>query len=206
MKQITRREAKEQGLKRYFTGKPCKHGHISERYTRCGGCIKCGEIYRLCHAEDHKAYLQEHYQKNRQEYIDKADEWARGNHDKVRKTKAAWKKRNRAVENEHTRNWRQKNPGKVQAHVAKRRAKKLQAMPPWADQKFIAEFYEAARVISEKTGVPHHVDHIVPLNHPDVCGLHIPANLDVIPEAENLQKSNSIPEGRETARAEYLTA
>jgi len=38
---ITRKEAKAKGLKRYFTGKPCKRGHISERLVCNKGCIEC---------------------------------------------------------------------------------------------------------------------------------------------------------------------
>ena len=41
MQIITRKEAKEQGLKRYFTGKPCPHGHIAERKCRDGYCLAC---------------------------------------------------------------------------------------------------------------------------------------------------------------------
>jgi hypothetical protein len=41
---ITRRDAKSLGLKRYFTNKPCKHGHISQRYVNSGTCCKCGNI------------------------------------------------------------------------------------------------------------------------------------------------------------------
>ena len=33
IKIISHAEAKAQGLKRYFTGKPCKHGHVAEIYT-----------------------------------------------------------------------------------------------------------------------------------------------------------------------------
>lgn len=29
------------GLPKYKTGKPCKNGHISERWTLTGGCCKC---------------------------------------------------------------------------------------------------------------------------------------------------------------------
>jgi hypothetical protein len=39
---ISRDEANALGLKRYFTGVPCKHGHIAERSVRCGRCLECG--------------------------------------------------------------------------------------------------------------------------------------------------------------------
>lgn len=35
-----RRDAIALGVSRYFTGKPCKHGHISIRYTH-SGCLTC---------------------------------------------------------------------------------------------------------------------------------------------------------------------
>lgn len=38
---ISKSEATDQGLNRYFTGKPCKYGHISERWTISGKCIEC---------------------------------------------------------------------------------------------------------------------------------------------------------------------
>jgi hypothetical protein len=41
MEIIARSEAKAKGLKRYFTGKPCKHGHVSERYVVAWHCCEC---------------------------------------------------------------------------------------------------------------------------------------------------------------------
>ena len=44
MKIISRKEAKSLGLKYYFTGKLCKHGHINERMTSSGVCTDCKSI------------------------------------------------------------------------------------------------------------------------------------------------------------------
>jgi hypothetical protein len=43
---ISKQEAKEQGLKRYFTGKPCSKGHISERLVSTSQCTECLAEYR----------------------------------------------------------------------------------------------------------------------------------------------------------------
>lgn len=40
------------------------------------------------------------------------------------------------------------------------------------------------------TGKRHVLDHIVPLNHPRVCGLNVPWNVQVIPADTNAKKSN----------------
>ena len=41
MERISRKEAKQQGLKYYFTGEPCSNGHISERLVRDYNCCEC---------------------------------------------------------------------------------------------------------------------------------------------------------------------
>jgi hypothetical protein len=38
---ISRKEAFKQGLKTYYTGKPCKWGHIARRYLQNGNCKTC---------------------------------------------------------------------------------------------------------------------------------------------------------------------
>ena len=44
MKLISLKEARTLGLKRYFTGKPCVHGHISERQVSARRCIQCTRV------------------------------------------------------------------------------------------------------------------------------------------------------------------
>ena len=62
---------------------------------------------------------------------------------------------------------------------------KRQAMPLWADREAISCIYQEAKYLQ------WHVDHIIPLNHPLVCGLHVEGNLQSLPPEENLRKSNS---------------
>lgn len=38
---VTRKQALAEGLMYYFTGKPCKHGHISRRFTNGRQCAEC---------------------------------------------------------------------------------------------------------------------------------------------------------------------
>ena len=44
MKIITRNEAIEKGQNWYFTGRPCKHGHIAKRDVINANCSKCRKI------------------------------------------------------------------------------------------------------------------------------------------------------------------
>lgn len=86
--------------------------------------------------------------------------------------------------------YRKANAARRLANCAARRARRIKAMPPWADKKAIAAIYRLAKAKTKETGTIWHVDHIVPLKHKLVCGLHVPANLQVLPGVENMKKSN----------------
>jgi hypothetical protein len=44
-KVISMQQAAKRGLTRYFTGKPCKNGHVAERLVSNGNCIECALIW-----------------------------------------------------------------------------------------------------------------------------------------------------------------
>lgn len=90
--------------------------------------------------------------------------------------------------------WREDNRGRSQSLVRKRQARKLKATPTWANESKIDDFYKESVRLTKLTGIQHHVDHIIPLQGKDVCGLHVENNLQVIPYYLNLQKGNKFKE------------
>jgi len=42
---ITKQEARERGLTRYFTGQACPHGHVAERRASTSRCVECDRKY-----------------------------------------------------------------------------------------------------------------------------------------------------------------
>lgn len=94
-----------------------------------------------------------------------------------------------------------RNLAKRMADSAAHRAAKVNAVPPWLSakqKKAITAVYQLAVDLGEVTGVPHAVDHVVPLvgfcrktwrtsgkRQQVVCGLHVPWNLRAIPHGIN---------------------
>lgn len=91
---------------------------------------------------------------------------------------------------ESTRQWSKQNPEKVNCKGSKRRVISSKATPSWADVQVMESFYREAANISVETGLPHEVDHIVPLQSDIVCGLHNHFNLQVLTKTENCSKGN----------------
>jgi hypothetical protein len=73
--------------------------------------------------------------------------------------------------------------------IAAKRHRRLR-MAPWADAKAIRAIYAEAKRLTRETGLPHHVDHQIPLQGEFVSGLHVHNNLQILPGSENIKKRN----------------
>lgn len=77
------------------------------------------------------------------------------------------------------------NKERALSYSRQRAEARRRATPPWQDRKELRDFYLACPK-------GHHVDHIIPLQNPNVRGLNVPWNLQYLPAQENLSKSNKI--------------
>ena len=96
MQVISRIEAESQNLKYYFTGKPCKHGHASERYVSDGKCCDCvrnrAALWAKNNPERKKQQRADYYAENRASALLKAKEYAEHNRDEISKKRGEYYK------------------------------------------------------------------------------------------------------------------
>ena len=62
-----RQDAKKQNLVHYFTGKKCRWGHISQRFTSTGQCVTCMENLGKQHRSENTEISLRHYHKHKGE-------------------------------------------------------------------------------------------------------------------------------------------
>lgn len=178
--------------------------------SRCGVCQPIHKFYirrdnnkrrNVCSPCTKLRASQWHFG-NRNQSLANKRKWHYENLERAAQTARDWKINNRARANElgriyRARNgdylrawfreylprWRAKNPDKVSAKLAIRKAL-MRRIPAWAKIEEIKKIYVFARSVNLT------VDHMVPLNSPLVCGLHCPDNLQLMTGPENTRKGN----------------
>ncbi len=194
---LTRAEAKAHGVRFYFTGMPCKHGHVCPRRFDNRGCVDC---------EVRKA--REYHHKNRDRSIARCKKYKLENADKVKVYKKEYRSRNSESISAYGKSYYYDNIEKFQEYFKENwedpafraqsrerssiRGRQIRTPISKMHMNKIHEIYLEAARVTEKTGQAHHVDHIIPLRGVGVCGLHVPWNLQVLLAEENLRKGNRI--------------
>jgi len=171
-------------------------------------CIHCEKLVSakgLCKFH----YLQQYREDNKdrlriqkREYVQSIPGFQKARYERTKEKQLAasaiYYQNNRERVLEASKAWRKANPLAARALgaslTAKRREVERRATPPWADMKAIHQVYKRAAELSEQTGIPHDVDHIVPLQAKKVSGLHVHWNLQPIPASINRSKQNKFSE------------
>lgn len=165
MEIITRNDAIKRGLVRYYTGKPCKNGHLSERSIHCG-CLECERDFRKRWRQNNREKWLEQHKKQQAKRREKDPEKVRGI------VRVAAKKHYR---NNHEKHFKKR---------IKALGEDYRAIPKWADVDRMRVVYQKAQELGLW------VDHVVPVSSKLVCGLHCWWNLQLLSREENSRKLN----------------
>ena len=175
-------EAKAAGDKRYFTGKTCRNGHVSWRSTANSTCSICNaDTHKKCRANDPNWKQKQKVRNDR--HVAKHPDFH-----------AAVYQRHRDKIQARVQQFLKARPNYKNAANQQRKTRLYDATPQWLSlehRRQIVSLYEEA---ANRPGGPWHVDHIVPLQGRNVCGLHVPWNLQILSAAENLAKGARIDE------------
>lgn len=157
---VFRKEARENGLQSYFTGKPCKWGHISPRETRNGCCKRCKYLRdaasRMADPAAHNEKVKRYYRRN-SEVI------------KVKRRAYHYETYTDIVVRERaqarTRHWALENPQKAKANHRNGKAKRRNVHGVHTAED-IADIFKAQRgrcaYCRNKLGA-YEIDHIMPV-------------------------------------------
>ena len=131
---------------------------------------------KICHKE--------YYKTNKAVIIETVRKYQNNNSDKIREYKVQYCQNNKDALKKRLKTWIANNPGKETARVAKYRATKLRATPPWFESDKVNKVYQKAAEWGFE------VDHIIPLQGENVCGLHCWANLQLLDKSLNSSKNH----------------
>lgn len=167
--------------------------------------------YRILNLEKRREQARVNAKKNRDKNIDKARaygrEWYRKktlanpdwiknkkhsnllNNQRIqREAKARMRDRNPEKARSDQRNWQKKNPEKMRAYQAKRKAMRKNNLHPLADPVAIKSLHVLAHNLKTKTGGEWHVDHIIPVS---AGGWEHELNMQLLPHRINSSKHDN---------------
>lgn len=164
----------------------CQSQYAKYRAENRERVAQWGKDWAARYPERKKELFQKWYVAHAQSQRVKSRETYHANKDRARQLNKRWLEENAESRKAYKRTYRQDNKQMLYADNAAYRARRNQALPAWAD-------LDAIRIVYEKAAEwGMEVDHIVPLRGKTVCGLHVPANLQLLKRLENIKKQHLI--------------
>ena len=146
--------------------------------------------YKVDNKEAILEYKKKYYQANKGAILEEQKKYYEANKEAL----LEYQKKYHADNKEHiaarTKKYYQDNKAAHDRRRAERRALVANYQMTDHDKFALEEAFKLARLREEIMGGIWHVDHIVPVKHPDACGLNSAANLQVVPAVWNLSKGN----------------
>lgn len=159
---------------------PCKVCLQSDYYEATRKCVTCS-----------KHNVAKWRQENRDRYLSGAKKYRTENPEAVNSAQKYCRELRGKVYQASARAKYANDPTLWLTHSRTRKIRKRTAQPAWINAKNLVAIYRQCRKVSQETGILHHVDHVIPLKHNLVCGLHVPWNLQIITAKENRKKWNN---------------
>lgn len=124
-------------------------------------------------------YRKDYYSTNKEEIVQKVSDWKSKNPEKAK---------------EILKKYKNTEKGKLSKNAARneRRSRTKQASLGRYSAKEIRELYKTCAMLNKNSKIKFEVDHIVPIMHPNVCGLHVIQNLQIVPSDVNRKKTNKL--------------
>lgn len=115
-----------------------------------------------------------------------AQKWSAANRARSNSIKANYVLKHRDAVKAAKKKWYEANKKHQLALTRKYQTRKINAAPKWLNDIQLQQM----KIMYKNCPKGYHVDHIVPLQGKNVCGLHVPWNLQYLPASENVKKSN----------------
>lgn len=175
------------------------HKSASTRDRLDSRCKSCKKVSRrksyLDNKEETLRQCKEYYEENKEYILSRNAQYYRDNKEWFAENARSYYLSHLDEYVERRKRYYSENKHIMREAKARRRAAEKNANVEWADQDYIKDLYAHVKEAEDVFGAigldwKFHVDHIVPLQHDLVCGLHCEENLQVLSAEENLRKHN----------------
>lgn len=191
--------ARMEGARLYFTGKPCKRGHVDQRFTTNRTCKSCSLVNqredRASNIEAYRSRDRARHAANKEAMNIKCRKWRESNKEKQAEINRNWALRNRDKVKASKKKNRLDNPESYKSYTLNRRARIKSAKGKIFKSDIIAVIENQKNRCAEpscradlKSG--YHIDHIMPFA---LGGEHSLNNIQALCPSCNLRKSAKHP-------------